>query len=389
MNFRLLVIGILAAIIGTACDDSFSPIEPSGLQFSILGYLDASADTQWIRVTPIRPVAATSPDPLGARVTLQDLGTNHIIELRDSVFRFNSSDPELGSDGVYIHNYWTTERIEPGASYRLSVAQDGKAPAEAVVEVPVDYDIEAWFSQRGQPNLLRLTGLEHVGLVFLITYFTDQCGQGVARTPVAIPTAEADVHSIPTRGRFVAREGCGSTDVDSQDLWVAGSGAPWPAGIGTRPGALGTSDIPSNISNSVGFLAGVLTKSIPHENCRIDVPQPPEYCRLRYDDGWATLQGTVTDPRCGTVELVGGAMVELRELDPEVAEYPRTRPTTTSSRGNFLIRGLEAGKRYALSVRKPSPNRFLDFHEHTDTLGFELNEILTYDVELQRKDCPA
>ena len=389
MNFRLLVIGVLAAIIATACDETFSPIEPSGLQFSILGYLDASADTQWIRVTPIRPVATTSPDPLGARVTLQDLGTNHIIELRDSVFRFSSSDPDLGSDGVYLHNYWTTERIEPGATYRLSVSQDGKAPAEAEVEVPGDYDIEAWFSQRGQPNLLRLTGLRHVGLVFLITHYTDQCGPGVARTPVGIPTADADVQSIPIRGRFVAREGCGSTEVDRQDLWVAGSGAPWPSGIGTQPGALGTLDFPSNISNSVGFLAGVLTKSIPLENCRIDVPQPPEYCRLRYDDGWATLQGIVTDTRCGTNESVRSAMVELRELDPEVAEYPRTRPTTTDSRGRYLIRGLEAGKRYALSVSKPSPNPLLDFYEHTDTLEFAWKEVRTYDVELERKECPS
>ena len=388
MNFRLLVIGFLAATIATACDDSFLPIEPSGLQFSILGYLDASADTQWIRVTPIRPVATTSPDPLAARVTLQDLGTNHIIELRDSVFRFNSSDPDLGSDGVYLHNYWTTERIEPGATYRLSVASDGEEPAEAVVQVPSDYDVEAWFSQRGQPNLLRLTGLEHVGLVFLVTHFIDQCGPGITRTPVIIPAEESDIHSIPIRGRFPERQGCGITDVDKQDLWVAGSGAQWPSGMGTRPEALGTSDIPSNISNSVGFLAGVLTKSIPYENCRIDVPQPPEYCRLRYVDGWATLQGTVVDPRCGDNSTVRDAMVELRELDPEVAEYPRTRPTTTNDRGKYLIRGLDAGRRYALRVRKPSPNRLLDFHEHTDTLDFALNEILTYNVELQRKECP-
>jgi hypothetical protein len=388
MNLRLLVIGILAAIVASACDDSFSPISPSGLQFSILGYLDASADTQWIRVTPIRPVATTSPDPLGVSVTLEDLGTNHVIELRDSVFRFSPSDPDLGSDGVYLHNYWTTKRIEPAATYRLSVAQDDKAPAEAVVEVPGDYDIEAWFSQRGQPNLLRLAGLEHVGLVFLVTYFSDLCGPGITRTPVTIPTEESDIHSIPIRGRFPERQGCGSTDVDRQDLWVAGSGAQWPSGTGTGTRALGTTDIPSNISHSVGYLAGVLTKSIPHENCRIDVPQPPEYCRLRYDDGWAMLRGVVLDTRCGTNQGLGGAIVELRELDPEVPEYPRTRPTTTNGRGKYLIRGLDPGRRYALSVRKPSPNRLLDFHEHTDTLEFALEEILTYDVELQRKECP-
>ena len=42
------------------------------LKFSVFGYLDASADTQWIRVMPLRTLVTTTPEPLGARVTLRN-----------------------------------------------------------------------------------------------------------------------------------------------------------------------------------------------------------------------------------------------------------------------------------------------------------------------------
>jgi hypothetical protein len=113
----------VAAVVA-ACDESFDPTAPSDFAFSVFGYLDASADTQWIRVMPIRPLKVTSRDALGATVTLEHLGTGRIIELRDSLFRFSSSsDPDIGA---YVHNFWTAEAIEPGAAYRFSARREGK-----------------------------------------------------------------------------------------------------------------------------------------------------------------------------------------------------------------------------------------------------------------------
>jgi hypothetical protein len=70
-----LAASLCVAAVVAACDDSFEPIEPSELAFSVFGYLDASAGTQWLRVMPIRPVKVTSQDTLAATVTLEHLGT--------------------------------------------------------------------------------------------------------------------------------------------------------------------------------------------------------------------------------------------------------------------------------------------------------------------------
>jgi len=46
---------------------------------SVFGALDASADTQWIRVTPLRHTVLASPDPLGSTVTLERAGTGKTV----------------------------------------------------------------------------------------------------------------------------------------------------------------------------------------------------------------------------------------------------------------------------------------------------------------------
>src|SRR5512138_1500022 len=83
----LLLAGCLASL-PAACADSFSPIAPSELRYSVFGYLDASADTQWIRVMPIRPLVPTAPDSFAATVTLEHLNTGRVITLRDSLFTY-------------------------------------------------------------------------------------------------------------------------------------------------------------------------------------------------------------------------------------------------------------------------------------------------------------
>ncbi len=88
---------------------TFEPIDPGGTPFSVFGVLDPSADTQWVRVTPLRTVLRGSPEPTGIAVTLEELGSGRIIGLRDSAMRYPNT---LGLDSLYAHNFWTAERIQ-------------------------------------------------------------------------------------------------------------------------------------------------------------------------------------------------------------------------------------------------------------------------------------
>lgn len=392
---------LCVAAVVAACDESFDPIAPSELAFSVFGYLDASADTQWIRVMPIRPLKVTSRDALGAKVTLEHLGTGRIIELRDSLFRFSSYlDLDLGSEGAYLHNFWTLEDIEPGAAYRFSARREGKEPVEAVVEIPRDYEVEVAVGQerrRWPPDELRITGVKHLPFLTTATYFYDSCGSSMTRTRYAGRSADDETHLIAIgKPEVTPRSACGLPIVPNRELWIVGSEAAWPAG-GYSPSALGESGRTSNVTNAVGFLGGVLTKVIPYEDCEFqsDGAPVPDYCLLRYGRETATVSGTVSETRC--VGPLDSVTVQLTEMDREPA---RIRTVLSNRAGEFLIGALEPGISHFLWVRAPpipidsvfDLRRFSyvyteweDIHTlPTDTLTFMPGQQVEYDINLQR-----
>jgi hypothetical protein len=388
---RFLLRGLPLLALLAACDATFSPILPSQLRFSVFGYLDASADTQWIRVTPVRPTILTSADPLGATVTLENLSTGRAVELRDSVFRYSPLDPDLGSEGMYAHNYWTAERIEPGATYRFSVAREGGPTSEAVVRIPTDYEAEVWLAQADRAtsrgDVVSIVGLRHVALVRTTTYFHDRCGSGEGLTFSPIDPVDSDVQMIPISRALRTRLGCGVPEVERRELLVVGSGVAWPSDADFDASALGVPGPASNVENSPGFLAGVLTKLLPYEECEID-PPVVDYCQLRYDEKAATLTGTLRDALCGDAAVVG-ATVRLREI----ATPARIRSTTSGRDGEFRIGALEAGRRYALSIHRTilaGSATVEEYEEHDDTLEFAAGDRVAYDVGLHRLGaCPA
>jgi hypothetical protein len=316
-----------------------------------------------------------------------------ITELRDSVFRFSDlQNPDVGSQGAYVHNFWTTERVEPGAAYRFSARLSGEEPAEATVEIPRVCETEVWISQvRYVRDYLRVAGLNHLPSLSANTHFYNRCGSGVDTVWTEVPPAQEGVHLIPIeKAEVVPVEGCGRPGIEKRELWVVGSEAEWPSGDEYSPRGLAVTERASNITNAVGFLGGVLTRTIPYENCGFQGggTEVPDHCVLRYDGEAATLRGIVREMRCrdGPIDSV---TVERREIDGEPPATRRIRSTLTNRGGVFEIGALEAGVRYAVRVRaKPEPDPFrgeVDVYTiHTDSLALAAGEDAEYDVGLER-----
>ena len=379
-----LVLVLLAAALFAACDESFTPLAPTAARFSINGYLDVSADTQWIRVMPIRETVPAAPSELDATVVLEHLGSGETIVLRDSLFRFQVG-PDVGSEGVFLHNFWTTEPIEPGATYRFTVTSAEMGPAEATVSVPDVYGVEVWINQdpRGRTDQLRLIGLDHLGLFFATAWFTDQCGSMVDRiggNQTLQPVERTFV--VPVSRWSVARPRCGLPEVHRREFFIVGSASEWPAEDDLDPNRLGGPGVVSTVSNAVGFLGGVLTRTVPYEFCRLEGPPGAPHCRLRYDDAMAIVEGTVRDVVCDHPRP--GALVELRTLELDEAGYRRVRYATADSAGEFRIEALEGEREYAGRVVFESPDPNQRFREHTDTIRLASAERRTYDVDLER-----
>lgn len=380
-----------AALIPAGCDESFTPLAPASVDYSIFGYLDAAADTQWIRVMPIRTVTTTTPDLVGATVTLEHLGTGQVIELRDSVFRYtNHTHPDLGSEGVYVHNFWTTERIQPGATYRMIARREGEEPAEAVVSIPQDYNVEVWVSQFWPgADVFRIEGLKHIAFVKTFAHYTDTCGSDVRGVFFRTVRRDGEAYTLPIKRDTVPPRGlCGAPRLDRLELWTAGSQVPWPSGIEYATGGIAVPEEVTNISNSVGYIGGVFTKRVPYGECRFEGPLPqPQYCRLRYDASTAWLSGTVTETRCNDGRMYG-ATVTLRELDGS-GPHQLIRKVVTGTDGQYLMGALTPGMRYALEIigrpdREPGGGLVNIHSVDTDTIQFTPGERMRYDAGLIR-----
>jgi len=384
---------LVSALMVGACDEPFSPTAEGGVQFSVFGFLDAAADTQWVRVMPIRNLALTSPDSFGITVTLEHMGTGRSTELRDSLFVFSHyRDSDLGSDGAHLHNFWTTEPIQPGATYRVVLTSPGKKPAEAMVEVPGEYQAEVWIAQNwDNQEFLRLEGLRHAPFVMTNAHFYDRCGPGIDNVRFRERSWDGETQVIPIEKPGVPRrDGCDAMRIESRDLWVVGSEAEWPSGMEHSTWALAAPEQTSNVTNAVGFIGGVLTKTLPYENCSFQDrgSSMPDHCRLRYGPESVTLAGRVSEARCGDGP-VDTVTVELRELGGETGAPRKIRSTFTNRAGEFMVGALEPGVSYLLKARaKPEPDPFwgeVDIYTiHTDTVVFTPGEVAAYDVELRR-----
>jgi len=420
-RWSVLSLCLSALLAVPACDDSFEPIAPSDFVFSVFGSLDAGVDTQLIRVTPVRTLRTTTPDPLTAAVTLEHLGTGRIVQLEDSVFSFTSrSDWDRGPNGewiehsLYVHNFWTPEVIEPGAAYRFSVTREGREPAEAVVEIPHDYDVEVVIGQgyprppdwpRGVPwpgapsDSVRIIGVKHLPFLIQETYAYDDCGSDQRRVRWEGRSAVDEMYSIAIQKQSAtSRPGCGLLRIEDQHLRIVASEAPWPGG-GYSPSALGDSSLTSNVSSAVGFLGGVFTKLIPYEDCTYQsggAPIPP-MCRLRYGPETATVSGTVSDTIYACVGPLDSVVVRLTELGPDPA---RARSAVSTRTGAFAIGALEPGIPHLVWARAPPVpidsefdartfqwryTEWFDVHAvHTDTLTFTPDQRMEYDIKLRR-----
>jgi len=385
---------LLACLGLQACDASFEPFQEPG-RMSVFGALDASADTQWIRVTPVRQTIVTTPGPIAATVTLARAGTGTTVELRDSIVK-STFQTGVGREATwYTHNFWTTEPIEPGATYTVTVTGADRVTATSTVPIPEDYSVVVAYDRtRRAAASVRVQDVAYLGLVLGRLYFAPDCVAETGTSPyLSVPTADPQpvsqgVYEIPYVYPFIPTNPSFPCAVVERDIFVVGSGSPWPEGLRNATSALGVLDAPSDVDDGVGFLGGVLTKSIPWEPCTLEPSTGP--CLLTYDSSSVTLQGRVRDGLTG--DPLPGAEIHLTEIIPDSSPPTKLR-ASTDSLGSFELGAVEPGMSHVYRVSHPAtcdfggPPVWLD---HIDTLpSYAPAEHATVrDVVLQRNpDC--
>lgn len=145
MPVRLFAI-VLSAVLLVGCEESFDPFEDAEARFSIQGYLDVSADTQYVRVSELQQSAFADPE-VNATITLDDLNQGTSVTLRDSVFTYEN--------GARLHNFWTAAPIAASTSYRITATAPDGASASATFRTPNEIpapELESGISLASSPD---------------------------------------------------------------------------------------------------------------------------------------------------------------------------------------------------------------------------------------------
>ena len=262
---------LLAALALGGCDTDFDPIQQNDRHFSVFGFLDAAADSQFIRISPVRDSIALSPQPIDAVVTLEHIDSSQKTVLQDSLFDF---------DGRLAYNFWTAEPIEHEAMYRLQVLRSDGAASTATVTLPPAYpDPELLLPpQMGAPisttAAIRIRNVEYLAALQIVFTFrqpgqpADQAGTFTLSylDRVAVLSGSLGVQFRPYNDFFGSVPGC--PIVDDVQVMIAATGPEWPDFLTIDDETQALPDVITNVENGVGFIGGVSRKTLPWERLR-------------------------------------------------------------------------------------------------------------------------
>lgn len=350
-----------AALLGSAliagCDYPFEPFEENeDAPFSIFGALDLYADTQWIRVMPVRTAAFLDRTPIDATVTLQHLASGRTVTLNDSLFSFH--DMSLGAV-AYAHNFWTTEPLQPGASYRLKAVSSEGDSTTALVTLPGEIGLTLQNNVRilqGSTGSLFVQA-EEVVSVEVLYEMQSVCGPGGAiwsQNQRRLPRAGVG-HAFHVNGLLLYDdEGC-LVDQRRQEVRVTTAPTGWPYNADLSDldvARAGTAT--SNVANGIGFVGGLARRTIPYHRCQIvrSRAAATPNCQYSYDEKSATLAGRVMSDPCG--EPYALKDIRLTETFPDGGVA--IRHWKTGLAGEYRFEGIEPGVALALEVRPIEPD---------------------------------
>jgi hypothetical protein len=273
---------ILLAFFAFACNDSFEPLkENNNAFFSMYGFLDASADTQWVRVTPVRDqieMAAVTPD---VQVTLEDLETGSTVVMNDSLSQLRN--------GINVLNFWTKADIETDHSYLLKAEQADGAISRAAITMPEEVPILnlQYFDRDSCRATLRIRHVEPLADVQTVWNVRIQSGDLIRRRLVRFAHRNDDSNGgMSTYSYFLNIRGegealilpAGMKTLLGIDIYAASGGPDWIEDIASiddleyaLPEGL------SNVENGLGYVVGIASSTVPYEGCEEQINEDLEF----------------------------------------------------------------------------------------------------------------
>lgn len=270
---RFLIFSLFLLL--TACNETFAPLQDnSHSPFSMYGFIDASADTQWVRVIPIREQVNAPAEIPDMDISIKNVETGESIEMQDSLFQFRQE--------FNVVNSWTRANIQPEQTYRVI----GKLPtgltSQVTITTPKDFPMPNTDDfQGGCSGSLRMSGIDQLADVKSVWkirfYFSGIVDERVIAIPYrrqVLDLREGDYSVYINYGKELSiitdqtLSTPDSLDVLSRKIFVASAGPEWNDEI-TSLEQLEYSlpIIHSNVENGVGYMIGIVSKTVDLTQC--------------------------------------------------------------------------------------------------------------------------
>lgn len=265
------------------CNQTFEPLQENDKYFfTIFGYLDASADTQWVRIVPPRDQLDAPPDVPEMQVTLENIETGETAIMKDSLFA-------SGSGFNYI-NFYTLMDVEPEQTYRVKAEHPEGRTSQATLTTPEEFptpmffedkfpfidrhvhqiiipevekedliDVQTWWFARREGEEIRKKVFSYRNTVEKI----DTYG-GAYVADIVFEDEEAEVlreFGVPSFHGF-------GVELLDQQIYVAVAGPEWDEEIPNLDDLVyAQPDFISNVEDGLGYMVGIYSKVIPYSTC--------------------------------------------------------------------------------------------------------------------------
>ena len=294
-GFSILLLLSYLFIMG--CDDTFEPLQENDqYHFSIYGYLDVSADTQWVRVMPVREDIYIEPKPIDAVVTLEHMESGESVVMNDSLFSFPQG---------YVWNFWTTTALKSSQTYRLTAVSSSGSTSYAMISLPDDFETPLvhirFVGQERTPTLtsIYIQGVERLAdirTVFYgpmsesgetnmtdISHLKDSTRSGSGRWQVYVNPLEDFQYLttfLPFKPPVLLTEYLTPISPYKPKIYIASAGPGYHFFPSIDEKIIALPDGVSNVINGVGYVAGIISKTVPYKNCITEGTTDIEPCPL-------------------------------------------------------------------------------------------------------------
>lgn len=269
-----LVLLLYAFILAAGCDQTFEPLkENDKYHFSIYGYLDAAADTQWIRIGVPRGNINETPNPTGITVTLEDVETGQSVVMQDSLFA--SKD---------LLNYWTTMPLVNEHAYGIKAERDNGKSSHVIVHVPEELPTPiVWINNNPRGYMIYIDdSVEHIADLQTKWYvilkpqterikkiYTFNYRNTLKHTTAFGGAYFTLVRDSEERGYITEKIAGAEFVVLDQQFFVSAGGPEWDDNISSINDLEYFLDgTASNVENGLGYVVGTDSKWVPYFTCQ-------------------------------------------------------------------------------------------------------------------------